>query len=141
MSTNEDAPDAAALPPQSLFANPNVQIGFSILLSAAAQVLLKLGAGDHAETGGLGLGGLQSPWVWGGIAAMIASLFSWLYALRFMPLSLAFTLSGAIHALVPLASWLCLGETISAKRWLGIALVVVGVVASARPATAVEEKL
>ncbi len=128
------------MPPKP-FANPHLQIALSIALSAAAQVLLKLGIGAKADGGWLGLEALHSGWVWLGIGAMIGSLLSWLYALRFIALSVAFTLAGAIHALVPVGCWIFLGETISAKRWLGIAMVVAGVVVSAKPATIVEEKL
>ena len=123
-----------------LFANPMVQLNLSIVLSAASQVLLKLGATHGPELGVLGFAGLRSGWVWLGIAAMIASLLSWLYALRFIALSVAFTMSGAVHALVPVACWGLLGETIPIRRWLGIVLVIAGVLVSAKPATAVEEK-
>ena len=123
------------------FTHPHFQIVLSIVLSAASQVWLKRGVSDHVSTGWFGWSGLHSGWVWLGIGAMIGSLFSWLQALRSMPLSVAFALSGAIHVLVPLASWWWLGETIPGKRWLGIALVTAGVLVSARPATAVEEKL
>ena len=140
MSTNQEPADIAAKPP-TVFAHPILQLALSILLSAAAQVLLKLGAPPSGDEGWLGLGGLASAWTWLGIVALIGSLFSWLYALRFVALSVAFTLAGAIHALVPLASWLILGESISSRRWLDILLVIAGVLISAKPATAVEEKL
>ena len=117
----------------------SIQLTVSILLSTAAQVWLKMGAGndEHASV----FASLQSPWVWLGILATIGSLITWLNALRSVPLSLAFALAGIIHALVPMASWLWLGETISGTRWLGIVLVIAGVVVSAKPATIVEEKL
>ena len=140
MSTESALAPAVETPPR-LFANPNFQMTLSIVLSAAAQVLLKLGVGAKAEGSVLGFDALHSGWVWLGIGAMIGSLFSWLYALRFIALSLAFTLSGAIHALVPIGCWIFLGETIPGKRWLGIALVIAGVVVSAQPAGVVEEKL
>jgi drug/metabolite transporter (DMT)-like permease len=140
MSNEAGAVVAAETPPR-LFAHPNVQMSVSIVLSAAAQLSLKAGVGNHADAGVMDFAALQSGWVWLGIAAMIGSLFSWLYALRFVALSVAFTLSGAIQALVPFGSWLFLGETISITRWMGISLVIAGVVISAKPATIVEEKL
>jgi drug/metabolite transporter (DMT)-like permease len=130
-----------AAKPAAAFAHPILQLALSIVLSAAAQVLLKLGAPPRGEEGWLGLGGLASAWTWLGIVALIGSLISWLYALRFVALSVAFTLAGAVHALVPLGSWLFLGELIPVSRWLGILLVIAGVLISAKPATAVEEKL
>jgi drug/metabolite transporter (DMT)-like permease len=145
MSMDQESARLAAKPvvataPNS-FAHPILQLALSILLSAAAQVLLKLGAPPTGQEGWLGLAGMWSAWTWLGIVALIGSLLSWLYALRFVALSVAFTLAGAIHALIPLGSWLVLGESISSRRWLGILLVIVGVVISAKPATAVEEKL
>ncbi len=140
MSTETATAPAVETPPH-LFANPHFQMTLSIVLSAAAQVLLKLGVGAKADGSLLGFDALHSGWVWLGICAMIGSLFSWLYALRFIALSLAFTLAGAIHALVPVGCWIFLGETIPGKRWLGIALVIAGVIVSAQPAGVVEEKL
>ena len=140
MSHETGATVAAETPPR-LFAHPNVQMGLSIVLSAAAQILLKIGVGDHEDSGVMDFSALRSGWVWLGIGAMVGSLFSWLYALRFVALSVAFTLSGAIQALVPLGSWLFLGESIPIMRWMGISLVIAGVVMSAQPATVVEEKL
>jgi multidrug transporter EmrE-like cation transporter len=138
-------PEKADAPPVSIpprfFGNPYVQLTVSIFFSAAAQLLLKRGSGVDASDSALGFEGLRSGWVWLGIGAMIASLFSWLYALRFVPLSVAFTLAGAVHFLVPIGSLLWLGESIPGKRWLGILLVIAGVVISAKPATRVEEKL
>ena len=139
--SNEAGAAFVADSPFKLLAHPNVQMGLSILLSAAAQILLKIGVGDHGDGGVMDFAALRSGWVWLGIASMIGSLFSWLYALRFVALSVAFTLAGAIQALVPLASWIFLGETISIMRWVGISLVIAGVVISAKPATVVEEKL
>ena len=100
--------------PRSGVRRPYAQLVISFLLSAGAQVWLKLGAGS--EENALGFASLQSPWVWLGIAATIGSLLTWLNALRTVPLSLAFALAGIIHALVPLASWIFLGEAIPAKR-------------------------
>ena len=79
--------------------------------------------------------------MWAGIIAEVASLVAWLGALRTVPLSIAYNLSGATHVLIPLGCWAWLGESISPLRWLGIALVVAGVVLSAQAAAAVEEKL
>lgn len=126
-------------PSGSSIRHPHAQLAISIVLSTAAQVWLKLGS-VPGESAGL-FDGLHSPWVWLGIFAMIGSLLTWLNALRVVPLSLAFALAGVIHALVPLACWIWLGEAISGKRWIGIALVIAGVVVSAKPAMIVEEKL
>src|SRR5437764_13284852 len=140
VSTTEPPPRETAVAP-SAFLNPYFQVALSILLSAAAQVLLKLGANETVHEIWLGVSGLKSGWVWLGIVAMVTSLVSWLYALRFIPLNIAFNLAGFIHVLVPVSCWIFLGEKISATRWVGILLVVTGVLVIAKPLMKVEERL
>src|SRR5207248_8986611 len=88
-----------------------------------------------------GLSGLASPLVWFGILLVAVSFVSWLYVLRFIPLSIAFPLSQFVHVLVPLGSYIFLGEIISPRRWAGIALVVIGIFIAAKPVAQMEEKL
>lgn len=118
-----------------------MQVAVSILLSATAQLLLKRGADESVHGATLGFAGLGSAWVWLGILAHIGSLTSWLYALRFIALNVAYNLTGLIQVLVPLSCWLLLGEKINPLRWLGITLVVLGVIVTARPLVRVEQKL
>src|SRR5262245_45917319 len=92
MSANPEAPPASqnsSNSPTSPDSSSRVpltaayqQLALSVLLSAAAQVFLKLGAGSEAGDEWLGFSRLHSGWVWMGIGAMVASLFSWLYSLR-----------------------------------------------------------
>ncbi len=126
--------------PRRPLSTSTVQLIASIVLFAASQLLLKRGAGAAADDV-FNFAALRSPWVWAGIAAEIASLIAWLGALRTVPLSIAYNLSGATHVLIPLGCWAWLGESIPPLRWLGIALVVAGVILSAQAAAAVEEKL
>jgi multidrug transporter EmrE-like cation transporter len=123
------------------FFHPYLQLVISILLSAAAQVLLKLGIDHSHGESWLGLSGLGSGWVWLGILAMVGSLLSWLQALRYIALNVAFNLTGIIHVLVPLGSWVILGERVSLQRWFGIGLVIAGVLTIAGPLMRAEEKL
>ena len=121
---------------------PYLHVALSTMLGAAAQLLNKHGAdGSITKGDGLRFPGLGSWWVWAGIVCLILSLFSWLHALRTAPLHIAFNLTGAMHVIVPLSSWVLLGETISGRRWLGIALICVGVIITARQVGEVEERL
>ena len=88
-----------------------------------------------------GVNGLASPLVWWAILLIIASFITWLYVLRFIPLSIAFPLSRVVDAMVPLGCWIFLGEAISTRRWVGIALVIVGLAVIARPVARLEEEL
>jgi drug/metabolite transporter (DMT)-like permease len=130
-----------AKPRKGWFFNPYTQILLSIVLSATAQLCLKKGADSAVREIWLGFEGLRSGWVWLAICAMVTSLFSWLYSLRFVPLNVAFNLAGLVQVLVPLASWLLLGERIGPTRLCGILLVCAGVFMVARPLMRVEEKL
>jgi drug/metabolite transporter (DMT)-like permease len=127
------------------FGNPWLQLAISTLCTTISELFLKRGAVATADVseawGWTGLTGLASPLVWLGILFVIASFITWLYVLQHLPLSVAFPASQAVHVLVPLASWMGLGESISSIRWCGIALVLGGLAVMARPAARLEEKL
>lgn len=137
---SELPPTAAG--PRPWWKAPNLHLALSILLNAAAQLLNKHGADESIPAGAIfGFAGLGSLWVWAGQACMVLSLVSWLIALRTIPLSVAFNFTGATHIIVPVASWLLLGEQMHAQRWVGIALIVGGVIITARQVSEVEERL
>lgn len=129
----------------STFANPWLQLALSILCVTISEMFLKRGAmevaGLSAGWDWTGLTGLASSLVWIGILFRILAFATWLYALKYLALSVAFPVSQAVHVLVPLSSWFILGEQISATRWTGIALVVLGLAIVARPVAKLEEKL
>jgi multidrug transporter EmrE-like cation transporter len=128
-----------------ILGNPFLQILFNVLIVTAAEFFLKLGARatvhlNHSFAW-TGITGLASVWTWLGIVCVVLSLFSWLYVLRQLPLSIAFPLSNGVHVLVPLVSWILLDELISPRRWAGIVLVLIGLVIVAKPFAQIEEKL
>ena len=134
-----------AKPAPGLFWNPYLQIFFTVLLTAAAQILLKVGAdgsaADDSLGSWLGVHELASGWTWLGILAFVASFGGWLYALRFLPLGLAFALTNGVHIFVPLGSWLFLGEHISLLRGSGILIIIAGILLLAQSVAKVEEKV
>ncbi|MDQ2918828.1 MAG: EamA family transporter [Verrucomicrobiota bacterium] len=88
-----------------------------------------------------GVTGLTSPLVWLGILFLILSFVTWLYVLQQLPLSVAFPVSQVVHVMIPLGSWLVLGEIINAHRWAGIAFVMLGLFLVAKPVAKLEERL
>jgi F0F1-type ATP synthase assembly protein I len=50
--------------------------------------------------------------VWA-ILLIIASFVSWLYVLKYVPLTVSFPLSRVVNILIPLGCWILLGEFIS----------------------------
>lgn len=127
------------------FANPWVQLSICVLVATAAELFLKLGAAETADPTSAwswtGLTGLRSGWVWWGVLASVVSLFNWLATIRKLPLTIAFPVGNVVHILVPVSSWIFLGEAILTIRWLGIALVLLGLMIVAKPAARLEEKL
>jgi undecaprenyl phosphate-alpha-L-ara4N flippase subunit ArnF len=142
MTNNENK--KVAIPPRG-FGNPSLQLALSVLCVFVSELLLKRGATDVAEPESAfswtGINGLESPLVWWAILLIIASFISWLYVLRYLPLTLAFPLSRVVDILVPLGCWIFLGEVISALRWCGIALVIIGLALVAKPIANIEQRL
>ena len=127
------------------FANPWLQLALSVVCVFVSELLLKRGASDTANPAQAwswtGVTGLASPLVWSGIIFVIISFISWLYVLRYIPLTIAFPLSRVVDILVPLGCWFFLGEAISTRRWCGIALVIIGLAVTAKPVARLEERL
>lgn len=127
------------------FLNPYVQLAIGAVLVTASELLLRVGARDVTSAGGaaglFGIAALASAWTWAGIVCYVASFASWLHVLRFIPLGVAFALINVVHVLIPVGAWLLLGEAVSARRWAGVGLVVVGILLVAKPAAAAEAKL
>jgi drug/metabolite transporter (DMT)-like permease len=127
------------------FWNPWVQLGFEAAFVTLSEVLLKIGAEQTPPRGAvldwLGLSGLGSVWVWGGIVALLLSFLSWLYVLKHLPLSVAFPLTNVVHVTIPISSWIFLGEAISSRRWIGITIVIAGLAIVARPVAKIDERL
>lgn len=70
---------------------------------------------------------LGLPWMWAGIALMSLGFFSLLAILTFQDVSFVVPVSALSYAAGALGSTFFLGERISRNRWLGIAVVCLGV--------------
>ena len=129
----------------SFFANPWLQLAVSQICTLIGDLCLKRGAMATIHLSPAwawtGLTGLASPVVWVGILFLILSFVTWLYVLKHLPLSVAFPVSQVVHIMVPLGSWLVLGEHIGLLRWAGISLVLLGLAVVAPPVAKLEERL
>src|SRR5207244_7443939 len=127
------------------FSNPWLQLALSVACVLVSEFLLKRGAAEVANTGSAwswtGLNGLASPLVWWAILLIVASFISWLYVLRYIPITIAFPLSRVVDILVPLGCWIFLGESIWALRWCGLGLVVFGFALGDKSIAQIEERL
>ncbi len=121
-------------------------LAVSVACVTIYELLLKRGAAETANPNSqLVLDRTFRDWdsvyVWIAIGFVILSLITWLNVLRYLPLSIAFPISQAVHVLVPLGSWLVLGENIVTLRWIGIAFVSLGLAVVAKPVARLEEGL
>jgi multidrug transporter EmrE-like cation transporter len=124
------------------FFNSYFQIGLGALLVTASELFMKVGAtAQNGHIGVFGIAALGSIQTWIGIVLYCLSFVSWVYVLRSVPLGIAFGLISIVHVLIPIGCWIFLGETISPQRWLGIALVLAGLLLVIQPVAAVEQKL
>jgi multidrug transporter EmrE-like cation transporter len=118
--------------------NPYLHLILNGVLVSAAELLLKVGAiataGRTAPKGleWTGVTSLGSGWVIAGIVCYLVSFFNWLQALRSIPLSIAYPVTSGAHVLIPLGSWLFLGEDVGLLRWAGILLILTGITFCAR---------
>jgi drug/metabolite transporter (DMT)-like permease len=114
----------------SWFLNPYFQIALGAVLTSVAELLLKKGAVSATPIAGLpdwvGASALTSGWTWLGVAAYVGSFASWLRVLRLVPLNIAYSLVNVAQVLVPIGAALVLDEYVSPRRWLGIILVLSG---------------
>ena len=113
----------------------------SVLLGVLGQLLLKMGmtqVGSLESEGGLGglvrvgIRVFSNMKVIGGFAAYGVSSLFWIVVLSRINLSLAYPMLALNFVLVPLTAWLLLGEQVPPLRWLGIGIIVAGVVIISR---------
>lgn len=73
------------------------------------------------------LRGLRVPWMWIGVTMMALAFFSLLTLLSFRDVSFVVPVSALSYAAGALGARVFLGERVTRNRWLGIAVVCIGV--------------
>ena len=112
----------------------------AVVISVICQLSLKVGMN---QVGAIDAGSLarpmetlmrvfSTPLVWLGLSCYGVSAMLWLVVLSRLDLSYAYLMLASMYVLIPLVSWLFLGERIPPMRWLGMGVVVLGVAIVAR---------
>ena len=94
---------------------------------AVGQILFKLAShalGDRTNLLAL----VTSPYLIGGGTLYVAATFAWIWLLSRVQLSQAYPFMALSFIIVPLLSMTFLGEHVTGRYWLGIALIVAGIV-------------
>ena len=107
----------------------------SVTLAAIAQVTLKAGINHVTDANGgqLALNGdslkqiAAQVWVWAGLAIFAVSAVLWLVALSRANLSFAYPFAALGYVIIVIASILFLNEHVQPITWVGMALIVGGI--------------
>ena len=111
----------------------------AVVLTAAAQLLLKAGAEKLAPMSPSVSGAFSfamriaiEPHLLGGVACYFISMLLWIMALTRMEVSVAYPMLSLGYVLTAIAAYFLFGEAVSVQRVLGIVIIIVGVVITAR---------
>ncbi|HTE40031.1 MAG TPA: SMR family transporter [Steroidobacteraceae bacterium] len=110
-----------------------------VLLNATAQLLLKAGV---KVTGQIDLSGAHlwsaaralafEPHILGGLLCYVASVIVWILALSRVEVSIAYPMLSIGYIVTAVAAWHLFGESLTATRVAGIAVIIAGVYLVAR---------
>ena len=110
-----------------------------VLLNAAAQLLLKAGTnvlGTISLVPGQMLAMFTSvalqPFILAGLACYVFSVGIWIAALSRVDVSIAYPMLSIGYVVNAVAAWYLFGESLTASRLLGIAIIILGVVIISR---------
>ena len=114
-----------------------VSLGVSLVFSVTMNLLMKAGAtaieAQHRAEGGLSLlanvkAGLSSPWIIGGVACGALNLAAYTFALRKLPVSLAYPIMSSLgYVIIVGAAAIWFSERPNAWQIVGIGLIMAGV--------------
>jgi len=110
----------------------------STVFGVAGQTALKLGVSQpgaaESATGILSIVGLifKSPWIILGLFFYAAGALAWIAVLARLDLSVAYPFLALNFVLVTLSGRFLLGETVPPLRWLGILVIIAGILLVAK---------
>jgi len=70
----------------------------------------------------------SSPWIWLGIVSMLLFLAAFMLVMSWADFSYVLPATAAMYAVIPLLGHFVLGESVTGLRWVGVALICLGVV-------------
>ena len=119
-----------------------------IILNSAGNFFFGLGMKRIGAVQGLSMAVLHavfvsvfsSVWIWLGIVSMLLFLGALTLVLSWADFSYVLPATAAMYAVVPLLGHFVLGESVTALRWTGVALICAGVMFVARTPPSTTEK-
>ena len=126
----------------------SVMVVLLIFLNSAGNFFFGLGMKRIGAVHGLSVEVLRSvfvavfssPWIWLGIISMLLFLGALMLVLSWADFSYVLPATAAMYAVVPLLGHFVLGESVTALRWTGVALICAGVLFVAKTSPSTTEK-
>ncbi|ADP19601.1 small multidrug resistance family protein [Achromobacter xylosoxidans A8] len=113
---------------------PWLFVSLTICATVFSQLAFKLAAGPVIGGTGEGLQRWINTWFIAGGVACLFGMFSWLAALRRLPVSQAYPWTAAVYVLTPIVSFFCFGDSLTWPYCVGIVLICVGILITTRNA-------
>lgn len=98
------------------------------LLTCLGQIAQKYAVESWREQPSGWAGKLRSPWLWLALASLGLGLLVWLLVLQRLEVGIAYPMLSLNFVLITLVARFVFHETIDRRHWLGVALVIGGVV-------------
>lgn len=134
--------------PESHTFRTSVMVALLVILNSAGNFFFGLGMKRIGAVHGLSMAVLRSvfvavfssPWIWLGIVSMLLFLGALMLVLSWADFSYVLPATAAMYAVVPLLGHFVLGESVTALRWTGVALICAGVLFVAKTPPSTTEK-
>jgi drug/metabolite transporter (DMT)-like permease len=104
-----------------------VGLALVVLGLSFGQILFKLAGRSLAQSEGL-FQGLLSPYLFAALAVYGLVTLLWVWRLSTADLSSSYSVIALTFVIVPLLSVVMLSEVVAPRYWLGVALIIVGII-------------
>jgi uncharacterized membrane protein len=126
----------------------SILVALLIVLNSAGNFFFGLGMKRIGALQGWSMAALHSAftavfssvWIWLGIISMLLFLAALMLVLSWADFSYVLPATASMYAVVPLLGHFVLGESVTALRWVGVALICLGVLFVARTPPSTTEK-
>ena len=115
--------------------SPYIYVALSTIFGISGQLLLKRGMGSMGQlTPGIGMIKriILSPWVIGGLIIYAMGVVNWMLALSSFELSYVYPFASLSYIGIIIGSYFIFRERVTAMRFMGIVVIIAGVLISSR---------
>jgi drug/metabolite transporter (DMT)-like permease len=122
-------------PPKTLILKTSILVALLVILNSAGNFFFGLGMKRIGALQGWSMATLHSAfvaifssvWIWLGIVSMLLYFVALMLVLSWADFTYVLPATASMYAVVPLLGHFVLGEPVTRLRWMGVALICVGV--------------